>query len=291
MPSSWKGGKGCACPGTQCCPGGAKCCGGALGLSSRNRGYLTKPVAAAEGLPRKRLLLCWWCGDEEDRARQARKPHTAATRRAIAEARTTAECRAQLRRQRTAAPSVNAPQPAEPPPGASQPGPASLQPPAAAQPPVALEQRQDASPAQNLPGSGSSAPLCPAGLQRLQAALALKLQTTQKPSATEILQAVGVQEPEGKHFAALRALLVVYQTGREVTGVDLGQGNFQERTRKLVDDWAAKGSGQLPSLCVTWSSEASAILNNVSRRAAFDPAFRSRYAAALLTDAAKLASF
>ena len=97
MPSHWRGGTGCACPGAQSCPGGKSCCGGELVLASRNRGYVIESVAAAEGLRSKNVLLCFFCAGKRNRAVKPRAKHTAETRRVIANAKRMAEERAAAR--------------------------------------------------------------------------------------------------------------------------------------------------------------------------------------------------
>lgn len=369
MPSHWRGGNGCACPGTQSCPGGRSCCGGALELSSRNRGYVAASVAPAEGLRSKSVLLCFWCAGEPHRAQKPRAKQTADTRHAIANAKHGAEVRAVARERSRVLrrPSgVVAEGEAEEvgdasaalagaavggaPGGSVASGSAGGDVAAGAAGAAVARRGEDGAPvevgvgpealraaleevlpaalrnalpaalsaststlrevlADTLPAAlqtalpaalsamsaSAVAPLrtptlvCPVVLVPLREVLAARaVGGVSLPDARELLRAVRVHVPDGRHYATLRAVVAVYHPSLALVGCEMGPAVETRPVARMVDMWAQHGRGQLPSLRVALRTEAVTLVNHVARRVYHDARFRGAKAADLLHDAASL---
>ncbi len=131
---------------------------------------------------------------------------------------------------------------------------------------------------------------CPDSLEPLRQLLGRAVTAGRQLQARGLLQQLGVQQPRDEDFAALGVVLAVFFPGQAVEGVDMSAQEF-DRVRRAVVDWAARGSGQLPSLCLSLNMEPVALVNHVARRVYHMPAFHIRKASALLLDASSLIDY
>ena len=130
---------------------------------------------------------------------------------------------------------------------------------------------------------------CPVGLVSLREVLAARVAGGGNlPNARALLRAVRVQEPDGRHFATVRALVAVYHPGLALVGCGMGPDTESLPVANMVDMWVQRGRGQLPSLQLALHTEGPTLLNHVARRAYHRARFRGEKAADLLHDAASL---
>ena len=146
-----------------------------------------------------------------------------------------------------------------------------------------------------LAGSGSASSSsndlrCPNSLEPLKELLGMAVTAGRQLQARALLQQLGVQQPRGEDFAALRAVLAAFFAGQAVEGIDVSS-HETPRVRRVVDEWAERGSGQLASLCVSLNMTPATLVNHVARRVYHVPQFHLRKASALLLDASSLVNY